>query len=482
MMLDFTNWTNLSESFAFDPDARYPDPTFGIEAGAVNTNKTFAGGEGGNWGGSMPRALAFAKVANDFLKRNILSSQKRTRVLTASGAVSDHYTGSETSYAVDLATKGEEGDALLAHLMQWFGHPEYKGGSWFNVTKNGYRYQVGWRVAGHFDHIHVGVRKVGTSSRDVSDIQKAKTRIKTVIGNTFGERLLNNPGFLQWLYVNSQGAFKNMKATDIDQVVKDPKNKEWFKTKFKVDDNGFPLDEMATPSTQTPVTVGLGEIKKEDTDIKKIAATVINKLEGGYYHPNMMAKDPSRFKDYGFSGETLFGLDRHAGHDLFYKTKRKVSDVRDNLKHIEAGEYEWASPEAKEFWTTVDSMGAKDKWEWNSKGGANEARLVDLASGIIAKQWDVLSQRYLSNEALAIIKKDGRLLFNFVYAVWNGSSWFKKWAEAINEKVKAGEKNPDALLQFIVGLRETEGLDKNSKPNSLIARGAQKIKKIVGLA
>jgi hypothetical protein len=127
-------------------------------------------------------------------------------------------------------------------------------------------------------------------------------------------------------------------------------------------------------------------------------------------------------------------------------------------------------------------MGAKDKWEWNSKGGANETRLVDLASGIIAKQWDVLSQRYLSNEALDIIKKDGRLLFNFVYAVWNGSGWFKKWADEINDKVKAGEKNPDSLLQFIVGLRETEGLKDGSKPNSLIARGAQKIKKIVGLA
>jgi hypothetical protein len=88
----------------------------------------------------------------------------------------------------------------------------------------------------------------------------------------------------------------------------------------------------------------------------------------------------------------------------------------------------------------------------------------------------------LSSDALAIIKKDGRLLFNFVYAVWNGAGWFKKWAEAINDKVKAGETNSDALLQFIVGLRETEGLKDGSKPNSLIARGAQKIKKIVGLA
>ena len=43
--------------------------------------------------------------------------------------------------------------------MDWFGHPEYKGGTWFNVVKDGYRYQVGWRVPNHFNHIHVGVKK-----------------------------------------------------------------------------------------------------------------------------------------------------------------------------------------------------------------------------------------------------------------------------------------------------------------------------------
>jgi hypothetical protein len=296
-------------------------------------------------------------------------------------------------------------------------------------------------------------------------------------GATFGERLLSNPKFVQWLADNGKSNVFNIKAADLDRAIKNPKNKEWFKNKFKLDDKGYPVKD-----TKGALTLGAGEIRKEDTDIKRIAATVINKLEGGYYHPNMMAKNPSRFKDYGSSGETLFGLDRHAGHGIYYKSPRKTASVQDNLKHIEAGEYEWASPEAKEFWTTVDKMGAKDNWEWNSKGGPDEARLVDLASNIINKQWEGLSQRYLSSDALAIIKKDGRLLFNFVYAVWNGAGWFKKWAEAINAKVEAGEKNPDALLQFIVGLRETEGLGKNSKPNSLIARGAQKIKKIVGLA
>jgi hypothetical protein len=26
---------------------------------------------------------------------------------------------------------------------------------------SGYRFQILWKVAGHFDHVHVGVRKVG---------------------------------------------------------------------------------------------------------------------------------------------------------------------------------------------------------------------------------------------------------------------------------------------------------------------------------
>jgi hypothetical protein len=134
--------------------------TYGFPQGKVDSGKVVAGGEGGNWGGSMGRALAFAKVAKGFMGKDIITSQKRSRVKTASGATSDHYQGSTDTYAVDLGVTGKKGDELLAHLMQWFGHPEYKGGSWLNINKNGYRYQIGWRVADHYDHIHVGVKKL----------------------------------------------------------------------------------------------------------------------------------------------------------------------------------------------------------------------------------------------------------------------------------------------------------------------------------
>jgi peptidoglycan hydrolase-like protein with peptidoglycan-binding domain len=122
------------------------------------------GGEGGDWGGSMGRVLAFAKVALDTMGRNFAGSQKRGTKLTASGNISDHYLNNEIAYAVDMGVRTyEEGDQLLANLMTWFGHPEYKGKYWFNVIKDGYRYQVGWRVPDHYDHVHIGVKRVGKS-------------------------------------------------------------------------------------------------------------------------------------------------------------------------------------------------------------------------------------------------------------------------------------------------------------------------------
>ena len=143
------------------------------------------GGEGGNWGGSMGRVLAFAKVAKDTMGKNYAGSQKRGRKLTASGKVSDHYLNNEIAYAVDMGVRTyEEGDRLLANLMTWFGHPEYKGGSWFNVIKDGYRYQVGWRVKGHFDHVHVGVKRVGKSKDiPVDQLNKPKQDILAVNPN-----------------------------------------------------------------------------------------------------------------------------------------------------------------------------------------------------------------------------------------------------------------------------------------------------------
>jgi len=152
-------------NFKFDPNGNYPDQTFGYKIGEYPTNGknsplvTF-GGEGKNWGNSMGKALAFAKQSELFLKKNVLTSQKRDWLKTASGNISDHSTSNPVAYGIDLACNVETGDKLIVHLMKWFENNSYRGGHWLNIKKNGYRYQVGWRVAGHFNHIHIGVKKI----------------------------------------------------------------------------------------------------------------------------------------------------------------------------------------------------------------------------------------------------------------------------------------------------------------------------------
>jgi putative chitinase len=234
-LLNFNTWHSLNEAVAFDKSANYADKTFGYPVGTVDTTKVFLGGTGSDWGGSMQRALWFARIADDWAMANgknksLISSQKRSRVLTASGNTSDHYKGNSNAYAVDIATAGAEGDALLAYIMEKFGHPEYKGGSWFNITIDGYRYQVGWKVKNHFDHIHVGVKRT------------LGERIETVVNNvkgTLGAKLINHPKIAEWLKKNVPNA---VTADQLDGLIKsDPKTFEWFKKTFNLNDKGDPI-------------------------------------------------------------------------------------------------------------------------------------------------------------------------------------------------------------------------------------------------
>jgi hypothetical protein len=177
---------------------------------------------------------------------------------------------------------------------------------------------------------------------------------------------------------------------------------------------------------------------------------VINNLEGGYYHPDMLKDGRVSDARYGGSGETMFGLDR------------------------EAGATESTGPAGREFWSFIDSQNARTNWKWNYMGKDNpalESKLRQLAGDVMKPQYIDNTRRYLSPEAADIISKDPALTFNFVYATWNGPGWFQRFAKIINQEVANGNTDPKSLLRIAVDRRISSG-------NSLIAQGGPKVDKI----
>jgi hypothetical protein len=195
------------------------------------------------------------------------------------------------------------------------------------------------------------------------------------------------------------------------------------------------------------------EIKKTDSsksieldvkDFDGIVAKVIDKLEGGYYHPDMLQDGRVRDSRYGNSGETMMGIDRKAGGDIN------------------------TTPEGIEFWKLIDDANARTEWKWGYRGGALESQLRKLAGKMIKRYYDKYASRYLSGKALTIVNENPKLLFNFVYAVWNGPGWFKNFADDINLAVDKGITDPEELAKIQIKDRLDSG-------NSLVAQGGKKI-------
>ena len=424
-LLNFNKWNTITESIAFDPKANYPNKTFGYLPGAVDTLKVLQGGPGDDWGGSMQRALWFARTADDWAATNgktgsLISSQKRSRVQTASGNTSDHFKGNDNAYAVDISAAGTEGDALLAYIMGKFGHPEYKGGQWFNITIDGYRYQVGWRVKNHYDHIHVGVKKTGG----------APTPSKNVPSGTesLGSKLMKNPEVSAWLLKNVPNP---VTAQNLDSLFQsDLKSFAWFKETFKLNDLGDPL--TASPTSIDKAAPISGSVEDRWMDVTK---KIIDKFEGGYWNNDktqpadkICANHPysDMFKN---SGETMFGLDRRAGA------------------------IETIKPEGVEFFKIIDDDKKKlgmaefcKKWTWNYRGGDKEEVLKNLAAKIMFKQYTNNMANFVKDpETKRRIENNKGLLLHMSYACWNGPGFFKGFAQKLQDGVKSGMSDRELI-------------------------------------
>ncbi len=174
----------------------------------------------------------------------------------------------------------------------------------------------------------------------------------------------------------------------------------------------------------------------------QIVQTVIDKFEGGYFHPNMLSDgrlkdDPIYHKGPGRqeSSETMFGLDRKNGSYL-YKN--------------EAG---------RKFWKLIDDADAANKWAWNYRGGSLQPELKRLVSEIMYPVWEQWSRKYLKPLSKKIIESDKRLLVNFCYAIWNGEGFFRRFCRDFDKAVNNGVTDINELLKVAINSRTNSGND-----------------------
>ena len=83
---------------------------------------------------------------------------------TTGGDQSDHHISRSDSWAADLAVRGIQvptpaTELAAKRVAAALGEANWQGGD-LQKTIDGYRFQVLWKVAGHFNHVHVGVRKI----------------------------------------------------------------------------------------------------------------------------------------------------------------------------------------------------------------------------------------------------------------------------------------------------------------------------------
>lgn len=113
------------------------------------------------WGGTKS---IFEQFVTPIMRRHDLEpgSRKRSYDTVDGSAMSDHYQGNKSAYAVDYPTY--EGEAAARALARRMGYPGWRPNTYdsFQVTVDGQRFRVqilwGAKVK-HGDHVHVGIRR-----------------------------------------------------------------------------------------------------------------------------------------------------------------------------------------------------------------------------------------------------------------------------------------------------------------------------------
>lgn len=213
------------------------------------------------------------------------------------------------------------------------------------------------------------------------------------------------------------------------------------------------LYDPYTGAASTGISTGGGDISSSTTDFVTLCKAVINNLEGGYYHPDMLKDGRVKDKRFGTSGETMYGLDRLQGGDMNKTVQGKA------------------------FWAEIDKQNARKKWaHLYIPPDPLKTKLLDLMCGVIQPFYESWLKTYVKDQNLInLINSNGKLKFNFIYATWNGPGWFGIFSKEILTAYKKGIKDPEQLAILFVQKRINSG-------NSLITQGGGKITKLLGIA
>ncbi len=214
------------------------------------------------------------------------------------------------------------------------------------------------------------------------------------------------------------------------------------------------------------------------------AVQIIETLEGGYNNPQIMCRDhpyaspshpkhdkrgnptnrPPVFTDPRFhrSGETMFGMDRVAG-----QTEKTAL--------------------GREFWAKMDKAGAWYNWPlYHIPAEPLKSELLLLAAKIQEPTFNSLMLSKVPNPELReLVRQNGKLMFNFAYASWNGGGWFGAFGAALTKVYEAGMKDPIDLAEYFVNMRINNDAIYKYKPNDsgykLIRQGGFKIASKLGI-
>ena len=138
--------------------------TLTVDTGPIDLGELDFSDTAGAWGGSKKFALALAELGKRY--GCVSTSEKRERKHTSSGGISDHWIGSTDAYAVDLDSAtctmdypGGDADRTARAIAAALDMPSHTGV--VNAIRGAYRFQLLWQTAEHYDHVHIGARRIG---------------------------------------------------------------------------------------------------------------------------------------------------------------------------------------------------------------------------------------------------------------------------------------------------------------------------------